>query len=112
MCRTSSNVKGSLVYKSNLKGHSILNLITKDINVLYTLALDTQIPKKILSGKQSHFESYSNAINKKTNYPTACIKTTLTFISLINLKNDAELELIVNEKEIELFQLHIRLSMI
>jgi len=77
------------------KGKYVLHLIFSDLDVLYTLALDTYLP----SSFQDLIAVHCNRIHKETYYPSSAIITSILFILFLIYVHNKEMNLLSQTNE-------------
>ena len=94
-------------YSITEKGNLLFKLIFSDIEILYTLALDTFLPKWFFP---LYGDSYYTKENSRTYYIPNCIKTSISFINFLKSINKIEifnLNKILHDKESKLNKLDV-----
>jgi len=73
------------------KGKQILNVIFSDLEILYTLSLDSPLPEFLIP---NYIDSFYIEPARRTYYIPHCIKSGLTFLNYLRYLNNTELQVL------------------
>jgi len=76
------------------KGIMLEKLIFSDIDILYLLALDTQVPDWVLP---NYIDSFENSPESRSYYIPNCIKSGVSFLNYLRLIDNVEIENLNNK---------------
>lgn len=85
-----SKDENGLVFIINIKGKQYLDKSFTDVDTIYYYALDSPLP--VFFVENGLINSHENKLSRRTNFPYACISTSVTFIKFINNINAIETE--------------------
>ncbi len=107
------NIK-EIKYKISYKGKYLLDLINYDLNILYYLSLDTNIPKNLYEYDDIYRSVFkrTEGLPKNTGYSNSIIKTVFTFVLFIKYIHEKELRKIRNNKSKQIFNMPINIKKI